>query len=390
MAIPIIYNIRSVRVRWVSTSVAVFGVAGVVAVFIAMLSMAQGFQATLVASGSLQNAMIRRGGANSEMDSALLLEQIKIAADAPEVMRDDKKVPLVSPEVVIVISLPLRNSKDTAMIQVRGVSERSLAVREMITMASGKFFKPGLSELVVGSNIAKVYDNFELGGRPQFGGRQWKVVGVLDGKGSAFDSEIWCDTAILQQTYKRPAYIFQSATLRLTSPSVFSEFKKTVESDPRLTLQVERERDYYERQSQAVATIIRVLGVMVAIVMGIGAIFGALNTMYSSIAARSREIATIRALGFAERSIILSFLCESLFISFLGGLVGCIAVIPINGYSTSTINWATFSNIAFAFQITPQLLGEGIIFSFLMGLIGGLPPSIRAARMPVVVALREL
>jgi len=390
MAIPIIYNIRSVRVRWVSTSVAVFGIGGVVAVFVAMLSMAKGFQATLVASGSPQNAMIRRGGANSEMDSALTLDQIRIAADAPGVMRDKTRVPLVSPEVVIVISLPLRGSKDTAMVQLRGVSDRALAVRDMVSVASGRFFRPGLAELVVGSNVAKNYQDFELGGRPRFGGRQWKVVGVLDGRGSAFDSEVWADNTILQQTYKRPTNIFQSATIRLAAPSLFDGFTRELTADPRLTLQVERELDYYERQSQAVATIIRVLGVMVAVVMGIGAIFGALNTMYSSIAARSREIATIRAVGFSENSIILSFVCESLFIACIGGLLGCIAVIPINGYSTSTINWQTFSNVAFAFQITPGLLFEGMLFAFGMGLVGGLPPAFRAARLPVVTALREL
>lgn len=390
MAVPIVYNIRSVRVRWVTTSVAVFGISGVVAVFVAMLAMAQGFQATLVASGSPSNAMVRRGGANSEMDSALVLEQIRIAGDAPGVMRDENRVPLVSPEVVIVVSLKLRDSKDSAIVQIRGVSERALAVRNMVTIGSGRFFKTGLAELVVGSNVAKSYQDFELGGKPRFGGREWKVVGVLDAKGSAFDSEIWCDSVILKQTYKRPENIFQSATIRLTSPSRFAEFAKALSSDPRLTVQTERELDYYERQSQAVATIIRVLGVMVAVVMSIGAVFAALNTMYASVAARTREIATIRAIGFSERSIIFSFVCESLFIACIGGIIGCIAVIPINGYSTSTINWSTFSNVAFAFQVTPGLLGQGMLFALFMGFIGGIPPAIRAASLPVVVALREL
>jgi putative ABC transport system permease protein len=212
----------------------------------------------------------------------------------------------------------------------------------------------------------------------------------MDARGSAFDSEIWGDSVILKQTYKRPENMFQSATVRLTSPESYAGFQQALSGDPRLTVQVERELDYYERQSQAVATIIRVLGVMVAVVMSIGAIFAALNTMYSSIAARSREIATIRALGFSEGSIIFSFLCESLFISFVGGIIGCIAVIPINGYSTSTINWQTFSNIAFAFQVTPWLLCEGMLFALFMGLVGGIPPAVRAARLPVVVALREL
>ncbi len=390
MAVPIVYNIRSVSVRWVATSVAVFGIAGVVAVFVAMLAMAQGFQATLVASGSPQNAMVRRGGANSEMDSALPLEQIKVVGNAPGVLRDEQRTPLISPEVVIVVSLPLRYSADRALVQIRGVSEMALAIRDMVGIARGRFFRTGLAELVVGANVAKAYQDFELGGRPRFGGRQWTVVGVMDARGSAFDSEIWGDSVILKQTYKRPENMFQSATVRLTSPESYAGFQQALSGDPRLTVQVERELDYYERQSQAVATIIRVLGVMVAVVMSIGAIFAALNTMYSSIAARSREIATIRALGFSEGSIIFSFLCESLFISFVGGIIGCIAVIPINGYSTSTINWQTFSNIAFAFQVTPWLLFEGLLFALFMGLVGGIPPAVRAARLPVVVALREL
>ncbi len=390
MSIPIIYNIRSVRVRWVSTAVAVFGIAGVVSVFIAMLAMAQGFQATLVASGSPYNAIIRRGGATSEMDSALTAEQIRIAADAPDVMRGKGRQPLVSPEVVVIVMLPIRNGQTNAMVQLRGVSQRALDVRSVVKIGQGRFFKPGLAELVVGANVAHAYKDCELGGRPYFGGRQWHVVGVLDAQGSAFDSELWADAILLQQTYKRPGNIFQSATIRLTSPEAFPDFTKSLAGDPRLTLQIDRERDYYERQSQAVTTIIRVLGVSVALVMGVGAIFGALNTMYASVAARAREIATIRAIGFAEWSIVASFLIESLFISFIGGLVGCVGVIPLNGYSTSTINWQTFSSLAFAFEITPLLLGMGMLFALAMGLIGGLPPSIRAARMPVVTALREL
>lgn len=390
MAVPIIYNIRSVRVRWVSTSVAVFGIAGVVTVFVAMLAMAQGFQATLVASGSPLNAMVRRGGANSEMDSALPLDQIRVVADAPGVMRDASGNPLISPEVVTVVSLPLRNSSDRALVQLRGVSKTALEIRDMIRISQGRFFTPGLAELVVGTNVARSYQDFHLGGRPRFAGRQWTVVGVLDARGSAFDSEIWADAVILKQTYKKPENLFQSATVRLISRGSFALFQQALSRDPRLSVQVEREIDYYERQSQAVATIIRVLGVMVAVVMSIGAVFAALNTMYSSIAARSREIATIRALGFPERSIILSFVCESLFIALIGGIIGCIAVIPINGYSTSTINWQTFSSIAFSFKVTPSLLVQGMAFALLMGLVGGIPPAVRAARLPVVVALREL
>jgi putative ABC transport system permease protein len=390
VAIPIIYNIRSVRVRWVSTSVAVFGIAGVVAVFVALLAMAKGFQATLVASGSPGNAIVRRGGANAEMDSVIALEQIRILSNAPGIMQDANRVPLVSPEVVIIASLRLRHSPDSALVQVRGLTSQALQVRDMVGISAGRMFKSGLAELVAGSNVAAAYADFELGGQPFFGGRHWTVVGIMDARGSAFDSEIWCDSSVLQQTYNRPLNIFQSATVRLTSEAHFPVFASAIAADQRLTVETERELDYYERQSQAVATIIRVLGVMVAGVMGIGAVFGALNTMYASIAARSREIATIRAIGFNSGSVIVSFVFESLFISLIGGIIGCLAVIPINGYSTSTINWQTFSSVAFAFQITPALLLQGMGFALCMGLIGGLPPAVRAARLPIITALREL
>jgi putative ABC transport system permease protein len=212
----------------------------------------------------------------------------------------------------------------------------------------------------------------------------------MDAGGSAFDSEIWCDGMVLNQTYKRPSSHCQSLTARLTSPFAMAEFKNALAADPRLTVQAEREIEYYARQSQMVTTFIRVMGFLVALVMGIGAVFGALNTMYSAISARVREIATMLALGFSEANIIVSFVCESLFIALIGGIIGCIMVFPINGYTVSTMNWQTFSNIAFAFRITPDLLAEGILFALFMGFIGGLSPSVRAARLPVAIALREL
>jgi putative ABC transport system permease protein len=390
MAIPLIYNLRSVKVRWTSTSIAVLGIAGVVGVFVAMLSMARGFQATLVASGSPHNAMVRRGGSMSEMESVVTLEQIRVITDAPGVMRKADGTPLISPEVVVIASFPQRGTGTDALVQIRGVSERTLEVRDNVKIAAGRFFRPGLAEIVVGRNAAHMYRNCALGDKPHFGGREWTVVGIFDSKGSAFDSEIWCDTVVLNQTYNRPAYIFQSVTVHLSLPSSLLEFKSALITDPRLTVEVEREIDYYERQSYAVTTMIRVLGFLVTSIMGIGAIFGALNTMYSAVAARVREIATIRALGFGGGSVVLSFLCESFFISLIGGVLGCIVVLPINGFTTSTINWQTFSNLAFAFRVTPDLLGEGILFALIMGLVGGLLPAIRAARLPVAEALRAL
>jgi len=389
MAIPVIYNFRSVKARWTSSIVAVLGIAGTVGVFVAMLSLAFGFKATLVKSGSPQNALVRRAGATSEMDTAVTLDQIKVIQDAPGIARDATGE-LISPEVVVVAAFPLKATGTDANVQVRGVSPQALQVRPSVKLIAGRFFQPGLDELVVGKNAVTTYAGFSLGGTVKFGGGTWKVVGVFDSGGSAFDSELWCDANVLNQVYKRPLNAFQDMTVRLTSPDALNAFKDSLTADPRLTVQVDREQEYYESQSRALTTLIVVLGTLVASVMGVGAVFGALNTMYSAVAERSREIATMRALGFGSGSVVFSFIVEALLISFLGGVLGCLAVLPLNGFTTSTLNWQTFSNVAFAFQITPLLLLGGIGFALLMGLVGGVPPAVRAATRPVAAALRSL
>jgi len=376
-------------VRWASTVVAVLGIAGTVAVFVAMLALAQGFKATLVASGSPENAIVRRAGATSEIESLIRLEQVRVIGDAPAVARTSAG-PLVSSEVVVVAAFPLRSSGTDANVQVRGVSPRALSVRDSVRLVAGRFFRPGLGELVVGRNVARSYVGFELGKTVRFGGGVWRVVGVFDAGGSAFDSELWCDADVLNQVYQRPRNIFQSVTVRLTSPDALPAFRETLAADPRLTVQVDREVDYYEKQSRQLTTLITVLGTIVALVMGIGAVFGALNTMYSAVAERSREIATMRALGFGVGSVVTSFVLESLCIAAVGGLLGCLAVLPLNDLTTGTINWQTFSHLAFAFRVTPPLLLLGFAFALLMGLVGGVPPAIRAARQRIAVALREL
>jgi putative ABC transport system permease protein len=389
MAIPIVYNLRSVRARWVSAIVAVLGIAGTVGVFIAMLSLARGFKATLVASGSPDNALIRRAGSTGEMDGSIPLDQVKVIQDAPGIARDGDQ-PLVSPEVVVIAAFPLISTGTDANVQVRGVSADALKVRRNVHILKGRFFQAGLNELIVGRNVPSTYAGLNLGDTIRFGGGDWKVVGVFDAGGSAFDSELWCDAHVLSQVYKRPDNIFSSITVRLTSPAALSQLKDSLSSDPRMQVQVDREIDYYEKQSRGLTTLITVLGTMVAGVMGIGAIFGALNTMYSAVSERSREIATMRAIGFGAAAIVVSFIFEALFISFIGGLVGCAAILPLNGLTTSAMNWQTFSHLAFAFRVTPILLAIGIGFALLMGLVGGVPPAIRAARRPVVLALREL
>ena len=389
MPIPLIYNVRSVRQRWTSGIVAVLGIAGAVGVFVAMLSMARGFKATLVASGSPGNAIVLRAGAASEMISILTLTDVQAIENAPGVERGPEG-PRVSPEVVVVAAFPLKKSGTDANVQVRGASPRVLEVRNNVRIIQGRMFKSGLNELIAGRNVAGTYAGLDLGSSVKFGGGTWTVVGIFDAGGSAFDSELWCDAVVLDQVYKRPQNIFQSLTVHLTSPDAFTAFKDALTSDPRLSVEAERERAYYEKNSQALTTMITVLGTLVAFVMGIGAVFGALNTMYSAISERTREIATMRALGFGGGTVVASFVFESLFIAGLGGVIGCAAVLPVNGWTTGTINFQTFSHLAFAFRITPDLLAIGVVFALLMGLVGGLPPAIRAVRRPVASALREL
>jgi putative ABC transport system permease protein len=389
MAIPIVYNFRSVKARWTSSIVAVLGIAGTVGVFVAMLSLARGFRATLVSSGSSDNAIVMRAGATSEMMSGIRLEEVKILQDAPGVARGSD-APLVTSEVVVVAPFPLRATGTDANVQVRGVSPNVLTIRRNVKIAQGRTFQPGLAELIVGKNASSSYSGLTLGNTVNFGGGHWQVVGIFDAGGSAFDSEVWCDARVLDDVYKRPSNIFQSATVHLSSANAYDQFKDAVTSDRRLNVDVSREIDYYAKQSTRMTQLITILGGLVAFVMAIGAVFGALNTMYSAVAERGREIATMRALGFGGGAVVFSFLVEALLISFVGGAIGCIAVLPLNGLTTGAMNWQTFSHLAFAFRITPALLVGGVVFALLMGLLGGLPPAMRAAWRPVAVALREL
>jgi putative ABC transport system permease protein len=389
LAIPLVYNFRSAKARWTSAIVAVLGIAGTVGVFVAMLALAQGFRATLVSSGSVDNAIILRAGSNSEMESGVSLDNVNILQDEPGVARENGQ-PLITSEVVVVAPFPLRSTQTDANVQVRGVSPNVLTVRPNVRIVEGRMFRPGLAELIVGRNAVKSYAGMDLGNKVRFGGGEWTVTGIFDAGGSAFDSEVWCDARVLDGVYKRPANVFQSATVHLTSPDAFQKFKDAVSKDPRLNVDVSREIDYYAKQSQTFTRLITILGGLVAGVMAIGAIFGALNTMYSAVAERTREIAVMRALGFGAGAVVFSFLIEALLIAFVGGALGCVAVLPLNGFTTGAMNWQTFSHLAFAFKITPNLMLGGIIFALGMGIAGGSLPAIHAVRQPVVRALREL
>jgi len=389
MAVPIVYNLRSMKVRWLTAVAAVLGIAGTVGVFVAMLALAHGFRATLVNSGSPENVLIRRAGSSAELDGSVALDQVQAIEDEPGVAHADGK-PLASPEAVLIAGFNLKSTGTNANVQIRGVSPIVLKVRPSVKIVAGRFFEPGLAELVIGRNVPSTYEGLELGDTIPFGGETWKVVGVFDAGGSSFDSEVWADSRVLNQVYKRPENLYQSVTVRLTSAGAFNQFKDAVTADPKLTVQVDHEIEYYARQSQVLTTLITILGGVVVLIMGVGAVIGALNTMYAMVSERSREIATMRAIGFTRLSIVLSFVFEALLIAFVGGVIGCVSVLKLNGYTTGTMNMQTFSHVAFAFQITPILLAVGILFALLMGIVGGIPPAVRAARRPIASALREL
>jgi putative ABC transport system permease protein len=389
MSIPLTYNLHSIRERWRTSVVAVVGIAGTVGVFVAVLSLARGFKATLVSSGSPRNAVVMRAGATSEMTSALSLDQVHAMESAPGIARAGAE-PLLSAEVVVIAPFQLKSTNTNAGVQVRGVSAKALDVRDNVRVAAGRFFTSGLKEVVIGKNVERTYRGMELAKTINLGGSAWPVVGVFDAGGTAFDSEIWCDADVLNQAYNRPRNIFQSLTVRLTSPDAFPGFKDALSTDPRLNVQVERETTYYEKESRQLTLLITFLGTVVAVVMGIGAVFGALNTMYSAVSQRSREIATLRAIGFGSASVVASFVFESMCIAFLGGGLGCLCILPLNGLTTATMNLQTFSQVAFSLHVTPPLLATGICFALLMGVLGGLPPALRAARARIATALREV
>jgi putative ABC transport system permease protein len=389
-SVPVSYNFRSIRERWTSTIVAVLGIAGTVGVFIAMLSLARGFRATLVSSGSADNALITRAGATSEMTSGVSIDAVKIIQDAPGIARGADG-PLLTAEAVLMAPIPLRSTGTDANVQLRGVSPNVLAIRSNLKIIEGRMFRPGLSEVIVGKNARSTYTGLTLGNTIWLGSARWQVVGTFDAGGSAFDSEVWGDPRLLNAAYPpRPETLSQSVTVHLASSAALQQLKDALTADRRLNVDVTREIDYYSKQSTSMTKLITVLGGFVAGIMAIGAVFGALNTMYSAVAERGREIATMRALGFNSWNVVLSFLFEALLISFAGGLLGCLAVLPLNGLTTSTINFQTFSNLAFAFKITFDLLWMGVLFALVMGVLGGMPPAIRAASRPVATALREL
>jgi putative ABC transport system permease protein len=382
------YNLRSMIVRKGTAAMTAGGIAMVVAVFVMTLAIAQGFKATLVASGSLDNAIVLRKSATAETVSAVLRSDVPIIESLPQVARGSDGRPLSSPELVTIIALPRQTDNQPANVPVRGVGPRAFDVRDTLKIAEGRRFTPGTREINVGRLALGRFKGLAVGSDVRFGSTIWKVVGVFTADDAAFESELWGDIDLMQPAFQREGY--QSLTVKLADRSMFDSFKAAVEGDPRLYLEPHRELDYYAEQSRAMTTVIRVFGTFVTLILSIGAMFGAMNTMYAAVAYRTREIGTLRALGFSRFRIVTAFLAESIALAVVGGVIGCILALPVHGLSTGTTNFSSFTEVAFKFRITPALMVGGVIFSAVMGAVGGLLPAIRAARIPVARALREI
>lgn len=383
------FSLQSLPRRAGSAATAVFGIAGVVAVLVGVLSIAEGIRAMASSSAGDDNAIVLRSGSDSEMMSGLGGDQAEIVTDAPGVARAEGVGALASPELFVIINLPKRSTGTDANVPLRGVSPAAFATRGRFEIVEGRRFEWGRNELVVGVGAAREFAGLDLGATLEVGGEEWPVVGLFEAGGGIAEGEIWADAALVQGAYRR-GNSYQSVYARLASPDAFTEFKDALTTDPRLNVKVERASDFYSAQSTVLRGIIVGLGSLIAGLMGLGALFGALNTMYTAVSARSREIATLRALGFRSGPVILSVLLESVLLAVVGGLVGGgLAYLAFDGFQAATINFQTFSQIAFSFRIDGGLLASGIVYATLIGVVGGLFPAIRAARLPVATALRE-
>lgn len=381
------FNLRTLPARRGSALAAIFGIAGVVAVLIGVLSIGEGFRAALTSAGSEDTAIVLRSGSDSEMVSILGREEARVIENAPGVAKRDGK-PLVSPELFVIVNLPKRSTGTDANVPMRGVEQAAFAVRDSLRIVEGRRFEWGRNEVIVGRGARAEFRGLDLGSELTFGQNKWKVVGVFEEKGGLAESEIWCDAAVLAPAYRRGAS-YQTAMVKLASAGSFKQFKDALTADPRVNLKIERERDYYAAQSRTLHDIVTGLAFIISTLMGLGAIFGALNTMYTAVAARAREIATLEALGFRRSPVMVSVLFESMLLAAIGGAIGAAgAYLAFDGYRTATLNWQSFSQVAFAFEVTSQLLVTAILYAVVIGLVGGLFPAIRAARMPVSLALR--
>jgi putative ABC transport system permease protein len=382
-------SVRTIPRRLSSSAVAVIGIAGVVIVFVAVLSIGEGFRAAMANAGSPNRALVMRGGADSEMTSGFSGAEADIIKEAPGLRRDNNR-PAASAELYVLVDLNKRSTGTPANVPLRGVEPIALQVRDEVHLVEGRMFQFGTNEAIVGRSANGQFAGIDLGSEFTSGNLKIKIVGIFESRGSVSESEIWCDSRLIQGIYQR-GNSYQSVVAALDSPASFDTFKNWLTANPQLNVQVRRETEYYAQQSQVMTGLINGIGYTVAVLMGIGAVFGAILTMYTAVATRTREIATLRALGFNAGAVLISVLAESLALAALGGILGGgTAYLAFNGYQTSTMNFQTFSQVAFAFAVTRTLLIQGLSYALVMGLVGGLMPAIRASRLPIATALREL
>jgi putative ABC transport system permease protein len=382
-------NLRSIRERAGSSAVAIIGIAGVVIVFVSVLSIAEGFRAAMAKAGDPQRILVMRTGSDTEMTSGFSGEDARLIMDTPGIQKGPNG-PLASAELFVIVNHPLAATGTDANVPLRGVSPAVLQVRPEVKIVEGRMFESGRNEIVVGRAASRQFANLFVGSNVRWGENTWQVVGIFDANGSVAESELWCDARVLQPAYRR-GNSYQSVYARLESEDSFQAVKDAMTADPRLRVTVIREPEYYAGQSRVLQTVIRTVGFIIAGLMGVGAIFGAVNTMYSAVASRTREIATLRALGFQGLPVVISVLVEAVLLSLIGGSIGgLLAYLAFDGYQTATMNWQSFSQVAFAFAVTPALLAQALMYATIMGVFGGLLPAWKAARMPVVTALREL
>jgi len=382
-------HLRSITERKAASIVAIVGIAGVVAILVGVLSMREGFRATLDQAGAKDVAIVLRSGSAAELSSGLSIDQTRIISAASSVVTLNN-LPIASPELYVIIDVPMRSTGTEANVPLRGVGPQATQVRHHFKLLQGRMFTPGRFEVIVGRGAASQFAGLEVGKSVRWGTTEWAVVGLFEDGGSVSESEIWTDVTVLQGAYRRGS-TFQSVRAQLSSASALRQFKDELSVDPRLNVRVLSEYEYFSEQSKSLSTLINAVGYTVAFLMGLGAIFGALNTMYSAVSARSREIATLRAIGFGAWPVVSSVVTEAMILGLLGGAIGClIAYLGFNGIRASTLNFASFSQITFAFSVTPTLLGQGLLYALALSFIGGILPGMRAAKLPITTGLREL
>jgi putative ABC transport system permease protein len=387
MALPLKYNLKNVTVRWRATLATVLGIALVVAVFVLVQSLAVGLEKSASNTGDVRNVMIVRKGSTAESSSQVSVQQFQMLHYWPQIARDEKGNPIVSADVVTLISQPRIDGKGEANVSVRGVTPMGMMLRPQVKLIAGRWFTRGKREVCVSSRMAKRFASFKIGDQFKSAGTWLTVVGEFEAGSSAFDSEVWMDADEARAIYDRQSY--SSVLVRTVNPQAAQEIVARLDADKRLPLRADSEVEYYSKQT-ATARPIKILGDFLATSMSIGAIFAAMNTMYASVGSRTREIGTLRVLGFRRRTILASFIIEGALLAAIGGCIGCLLALPLHGYSTGTMSFNTFSETVFQFRITPWLAAKGILFSIIVGVIGSLLPAIRAARLPVISALKAV